>query len=353
MSESTPPPGEHARAHGADRLERADESERILLCPFEKSWEPRRERTLTRPEHPGTAVSWGGAIFEVRAAEPAEGGGVRYRLAPWPDGHAIRRMEQYDAASEDSRAAERTDRGRRVLARRLSIALAPLAGLLPGRVQTRMEGEFGAPALAMTISSAAPLFAVGMLGLLERFVGGLGGGFGFPAWLAPPGPIALYLFAESALRLASAAAMLQPMGSLPVVVAWETWSAWRGEPARRTGTRLPAESDLDRFRMLEPFLALLSADQQRRVEERFGFDPIRWGRITAALIFLACASNVLAAALNAAAGRAGGADAAWLLLGSPLAVEQVARWRRLRDRQPAGSVLGVLVRPLARRLTRR
>jgi hypothetical protein len=213
-----------------------------------------------------------------------------------------------------------------------------------------MEGEFGAPALAMTISSAAPLFVVGMLGLLERFVGGLGGGFGFPAWLAPPGALALYLFVESALRLASAAAMLQPMGSLPVVVAWEAWSAWRGEPPRRGGTRLPAESDQDRFRMVEPFLALLSPGEQRRLEERFGFDPIRWGRITAALIFVVCASNALAAALNAAAGRRDFADAASLLIGAPLAFEQVARWRALRARRPAGSVLAPLVRPLARRL---
>src|SRR6476469_7022425 len=98
----TPPPQEPARAWGADRLEHADERERVLLCPLEKAWTPRRERTLTRAEHPGTAGSWGGAIFEVRGAEPLEGGGggIRYRLAPWEDAHAIRRLEAYDAASE-------------------------------------------------------------------------------------------------------------------------------------------------------------------------------------------------------------------------------------------------------------
>jgi hypothetical protein len=217
-----------------------------------------------------------------------------------------------------------------------------------------MQSEFGAPALAMTISSAAPLFVIGTLGVLEHFVGGLGGGFGFPAWLAPPGPIAVYLFVESALRLSSAAAMLQPMGSLPVVAAWEAWSAWRGEPVERPGgTRLPAESQQDRFRMVEPFLALLSPDEQRRLEERFGFDPIRWGRITAGLIFVVCASNALAGALNAAAGRRNFADLAWLLVGAPLSLEQVARWRTLRQRKPAGSVLAPLVRPLARRLLSR
>jgi hypothetical protein len=104
--------------------------------------------------------------------------------------------------------------------------------------------------------------------------------------------------------------------------------------------------------MLEPFLSLLSPEEQGRLEERFGFDPIRWGKITAALILLVCGANVFTAAVNAAASRAGGADAAWLLLGTPLTLEQIARWRRLRELRPAGSVLGALVRPLARRLLR-
>jgi hypothetical protein len=348
------------RAHGSDRLERADERERVLLCEVEKAWSPRRDRTLTQAEHPGTAVSWDGVLFEVRAAEPAAEGAVRYRLAPWPDAHAIRRMEHYDEASEAARGASRSDLRRRVAARRLSIALAPLGGLLPGRVQERMESELGAPALAMTISSAAPLFVVGLLGVLERFVGGLGGGFGFPRWLAPPAPVAVYLFVESALRLASAAAALQPMGSLPVVVAWEAVAAMRrgsgsgsgngGVPPRSAAA--DAWPDEDRFRMLEPFLALLSPEEQSRLEERFAFRPLRWGRITAGILLAVCGSNVLAALVAAAARRFSVADALWLLGGTPLAIEQAARWRRLASGRPAGSVLGALVRPLARPLLR-
>jgi hypothetical protein len=341
--------GDPPRAYGADRLERAGEGERVLLCPLAKAWTPRRERTLTTSEFPGTAVSWGGEIFEVAAAEPLAAG-VRYRLVPWREGQAIRRMEPYDAPSEAARAAGRTDLERRVAARGLSIALAPLGGLLPGRVQQRMESEFGAPAVWMTISSAAPLFVVGFLGVLNGFLGGLGGDLGLPRWLAPGGPVGFYLLIESSLRLASAIAMGQPMGSLPVVLAWEAWSAVRVEPEKRRAPRIPAESDADRFRMMEPFLALLTPEEQRGLEERFAFDPIRWGRIGAAILFLVCGSNAFAAAVNAAAGRATGADAAWLLVGTPLALEQVLRWRRLREGRPAGSVLGALVRPLARRL---
>jgi len=348
VSDAGPP-----RAYGEDRLELADESERVLLCPVAKAWTARRERTLTAAEHPGTAVSWGDAIFEVAAAEPLGGGAIRYRLVPWRDEHAIRRMEHYDAANEAARAAERGDLRGRAGARGLSIALAPIAGLLPGRVQERMEHEVGAPAVAMTVASAMPLLLLGVWGFVERAVGGrLAGGPELPWWLLPSIPVALYLVVESALRLASAVAMGRPMGSLPVVLAWEAWGAIRGEPAARPATRLPEESDADRYRMVEPFLALLTPDEQSRLEERFGFDPIRWGRITAALILLVCGSNVFAAAVNAATGRGSLADAAWLVAGTLLSIEQIARWRRLRDRRPAGSVLGVLVRPLARRLLR-
>jgi hypothetical protein len=338
------------RAYGSDRLERSDVAERVLLCASPKAWTPRRERTLTSAEYPGTAAAWGGDVFEVAAAEPLAGGGIRYRLVPWSDGHAIRRMEQYDAASEAARSADRTDLRRRVLARRLSIALAPLAGLLPGRVQSRMEGDFGAPALAMTVSSAAPLFVVGLLGVLERFVGGLGGSFGFPAWLAPPAPIAVHLLVESALRLASAAAMLQPMGSLPVVLVWEAVGAARGRTAPAAASR--DWSDEDRYRMLEPLLSLLSPEEQSRLSERFAFQPVRWGRITAGILLVVCGTNVLAALGAAAIGRFAAVDAFWLLAGIPLGLEQVVRWRRLASGKAAGSVLGALVRPLARPLLR-
>ena len=360
----TPPPEEPARAWGADRLERADDRERVLLCPREKAWTPRRERTLTRPEHPGTAVSWGGAIFEVRAAEPLKGagagnaGGIRYRLAPWEERHAIRRMEAYDAASEAAREDDRAGRRASVRARKLSILLAPLAGLLPGRVQQRMEGDFGAPAVAMTVSSAAPLFLAGFLGVFDRFLGGVGGGLDLPAWLTAAAPVALYLFAESSLRLASALAMGQPMGSLPVVLAWEAWEALKEGSRPRAPTPAAAPADpgaaerdaSDRFQMLEPLLSLLTPAEQSLLAGRFGFDPIRWGRITAGILLAVGALNALASLANAAGGRFGAGDALWLLAGGALALEQAARWRRLAAGAPAGSVLGMLVRPLARPL---
>ena len=353
-------PEETRRAFGADRLEEAAGG-LVLLCPGPKSWKPRIARTLTSAEYPGTAVDWAGGIFEVLQAEHLQDGGVRYRLGPWPDGHAIRRLEQYDEASERARDTEQTDRRDGVRKRRLSILLAPLAGLLPGATQKEMESEFGAPALAMTISSALPLAAIGFLGIFERFLAGLGGGIDLPPWLTPPIPIALYLFAESTLRLASAAGAGEPMGSLPVVIAYEAWREARGpadsEPeanaAEPDAAAAPAEAEqgsFDRYQMLEPLLSLLSPWDQRVLMKRFPFDPIRWGKITAAVLLLVGGSNALAGLLNLTAGRGSVIDGVWILAGGFFTVEQLRRWRHLRAGEPAGSVLGELIRPLAKPL---
>jgi hypothetical protein len=223
-----------------------------------------------------------------------------------------------------------------------------------------MEAEFGAPAVAMTISSAIPLLLLGVWGIIERAVGGqLAGGPDLPEWLIPRIPVAMYLIVESALRLASAASMRRPMGTLPIVIAWEAWNGLRsprGATARAGQTPedpSAAERDsVDRFQMLEPLLSLLSPAEQNLLADRFGFDPIRWGKITAAILLAACGSNAAVALVNLFARHFAAADAFWLFAGGAVAAEQVARWRRLAAGQPAGSVLGVLVRPLARSLPR-
>ena len=355
-------PEQPRRAFGADRLETGDGGEIWLVCAIPKSWRPRQDKTLTKAEFPGTAVDWQGGVFEVLRADPLADGGVRYRLAPWEEGHAIRRMERYDAESETERRIERDDRRDRVRRRRLSILLAPVLGLLPGDVQKRMESEFGAPAVAMTISSAAPLFVVGFLGLFRHLVAGLGGAEAFaslPVWLAPPFPIALYLVAESAPRLGSAFASSEPMGSLPVVLVYEVWRQARGPGDRPEAPAAleaapsaeGAERDaLDRFRMLEPMLALLSPAEQQLLARRFQFDPLRWGRLTAAVLLLVAGGNAAVALLNLTAGAFRTADALWLPIGGLIAMEQIRRWGRLKRGLPAGSVLGVFVRPLAKPL---
>lgn len=348
-------PEESRRAFGADRLEAGEGGQIWLVCAAPKSWLPRQDKTLTRAEYPGTAVDWQGAVFEVLRAQPLADGGMRYCLAPWAERHAIRRMERYDAASEADRRAESADRRDRVRRRRLSILLAPLLGFLPGAVQKAMESEFGAPAVAMTVSSALPLFVIGFLGLFRQLTMGA---LVLPGILAPPLPLALYLFAESALRLGSAFATGEPMGSLPVVLAYEAWrearAASRPPPPAPAAVESPpsdAERDaLDRFRMLEPLLALLTRPEQDLLARRFGFEPIRWGKFTTGVLLLVAGGNAAVSLMNLAAGAFGTADSLWLPIGGLLTLEQIRRWRRLKAGIPSGSVLGALVRPLAKRL---
>jgi len=352
-----PPP----RALGADRIERTKGEEILLFCPVSKGWDARTVRTTVRSAHPGTAVAWEERIFEVLAAEPRTAGGILYRLVPWEDGQAIRRFERYDEDAERGRAADRRDFAAGLRKRRWSIALAPLAGLLPGSVQKAMEREFGAPAPAMTIASALPPFVIGFLGMFRHLLAMAGGALAvsgsaldWPAWLAPPLPIALYLFGESALRLASAIAEGEPMGSLPVVVAHAAWKEARGEsPAEK----LEADSEAaaadrvhalnDRYQLLEPLLSLLPEASQRDLAGRFGFDAIRWGRITAWVLLAVGGMNALAALGALAAGRGGLGDFLGLLVGLLLALEQARRLSRLGRGEPAGSVLGKFLRPLA------
>ena len=215
---------------GADRVEIAPDGSLVLVAAMSKSWTARTARTLTVAEHPGTAVEWDGRVYEVRDAIPAADGSIRYRLRPWEDRHTIRRMERYDAVTEEIREIERRDRRRDREKRRLTILLAPLAGLLPRDVQKRMERDFGAPAIGMTVSSAAPLFAIGFLGVVGILIGMAGASMPLPHWLAPPPPIAIYLFLESAARLMSAVGSGEPLGSLGVELAYALARAARKAP---------------------------------------------------------------------------------------------------------------------------
>ncbi len=338
------------RAFGADRIEPGEGEEIVLRCPESKAWTARTVRTSVRAEHPGTAVAWGDRIFEVRAAEPLPEGGMRYRLSPWPESHAIRRFERYDEESERSRSRAHDDLRAGLSKRRLSILLAPLAGLLPGAVQKRMESEFGAPSLAMTVTSALPLLVVGFLGLFNHILGMAGGNLGWPAWLVPPLPVALFLFGESALRLASAVAGLEPMGLIVVELVYAT-RRHAGRDEDRALAPSASKQDLqDRYTTLEPLLALLSPSEQRYLRDHFRFDAVRWGRITSAVLLLVGVGNSLAAVSDLASTHGGLSSVLGILVGGLLAAEQIHRLRRLGRREPAGSVLGWLVGPLARPL---
>ena len=344
------------RAFGADQVRVRGSGELELACPLPKAWTARSDKTLRSAEYPGTAVEWDGRLFEVLGADRTPEGGMLYRLAPWPEHHAIRRLEHYDEVSEELRAADRRDRSRDEGRRRVALLLSPLAGLLPADVQKTMERDFGAPALLLTIASAVPLFLIGFLGLVAFLIGNAGGTLDTPGWITPSLPIALYLFGESALRLASAIAGQEPMGSLPVVLAvtvWRSLGKTKERPASADAAAPAAhdEQDLqDRFRVLEPVLAFLTVAEQEFLAGRFGFDAVRWGRITAAVLLAASIANTFFSLSAFGAGDGIFWSILWLLPVCYLAVEQIRRLATLARGEPAGSVLGGIVRPLARPL---
>lgn len=350
------------RAHGTDRVETGSDGAIWIVCAEPKGWTARRGREHTSSEYPGTAVAWETDLFEVVEAVARADGSIGYRLEPWPDRHAVRTIQTYDEGSEAGRKAARRELGKKVRRRRISILLSPLLGHLPGAVQETMESEFGAPAVAMTIVSALPLFALGLVSFLFSLAAAYGAGYSaagvsglesasssIPHLL--PLALAAYLAVESGIRLGAAFLQARPVGSVAGSLLYEIWRIARGLPPPALGTHgraaTPRQLLEDRFRMLEAVLSLLSVEEQEKLERRFGMETLRWGRITALFLFAAGGLNVIASVAKLAAGVGGFGDFLWLLSGAAISVEQAVRLREIARGHPAGSVLGALIRPLA------
>jgi hypothetical protein len=93
--------------------------------------------------------------------------------------------------------------------------------------------------------------------------------------------------------------------------------------------------------MREPLLTLLSASEQQRLAERWGYDYRRYSASIAIGILLFCAMGIASSIYRSAVVA--------LFVACLIAAEQVYRLAALR-RGPAGSVFGVLVRPFVRKL---
>jgi hypothetical protein len=343
------------RPFGTDRAESGPGNSCLITCATPKSWVHRRPKTLTSAEHPGTAVKWGEEIFEVMEASPTDGGGMRYRLEPWDARHAIRTVSSYDEASEQARESKRRQTKASIQKRGLSILFAPILGNLPAAVQSRMESEFGAPACAMTIASALPLLVLGLLGVFASQITQFAGEGLFPDWLGEHPFLSIYLALESGLRLFTAFVQREPMGSLLGALLYEIWHGLTGKH-RRAASRVSATPAARRweaediYKLLEPLLAFLAPPEQEALERRFGFEFRRWGRFTAVALFVVAVLNVLIALGQFAQNRQSAWDYFWLPAGLYLMFEQARRWRQLAGGRPAGSVLGILIRPISRKL---
>lgn len=96
-----------------------------------------------------------------------------------------------------------------------------------------------------------------------------------------------------------------------------------------------------------PFWGLLEAGEQKRLNEIYGFNSLKYTSWTIAALMVVGALNVIASVGNMIAHTATASDALWLLGGGYLLLENIVRLQKWLKREASGSILGVLLRPLA------
>jgi hypothetical protein len=344
---------------GRDRIAGVREGKLLLSCAEPKGWRARVPKAATSAEHPGTCVRWEEQLFEVEDFETHADGSLTYTLARWDERHAIRVIATYDAGTEAGRIKETRAATRRVEGRTALLLAAPFVGSLPASVQERLEHEYNLRGSTMSLVSALPLWVLGWISLILLLASSVGGAGSIPA---PVLVFGVYLLAESTARLAVCIQQGRPIGTFLGTLLYELWRISRRGLDRSRGHAVPPEKsvfqmespepleeDFDRFRLLEPVLSFLQARDQDVLAKRFGFDGPRWARVSA--IFLLVAVGPFAAtALLGFLLVPEVSDLLVLLLAGGLSVEQVLRLRKVAARRPAPSILGVLVRPAARRL---
>jgi hypothetical protein len=207
---------------GTDTVEAGSTGTLVLVSSRDKGWAPRHRVSSRSHDHPGTAVSWEGTLWEVLAAE-RESGAVRYRLGAWDEQHAVRVRAVYDEATEKLHHFDSDVEARNVRRRKWVNAFAPLTGLLPGTVLTRWEMEIGVNAPRLVIISTLVPFLVGAFSMMSFLLEMLGG-------TALPGAHAplIWFFPESVFRFGIAMSQGKPVGSVVGSVVWFIWRGLRG-----------------------------------------------------------------------------------------------------------------------------
>ncbi len=344
------------RSFGSDRLRRGRGEQMILVCRRAKGWVARVPRTLTRREHPGTAVLWEDRYFEV-VAEEISGDSVRYILEPWRDENAIRVTDAYDEASEARRETEHRAAIKRTAGRHTANILGILTGNLPAVVQEKLGSELGVLPTRLTLASLLLplLFEIWAFNVMARSAIAH---TGTPLWLLVA---AGYIALESWIRLHILFGQSRPIGSTAGFILYSLFYALAPRRAGAVapikiekreaifGSAAPPEVALrDAYHLREPLLTLLSPAEQAALAERFGFDYRKHAFRLAWIILIFAIAGIVTSVVTLRSAPTLSALIS-LILASVLAAEQLGRLRAL-PRGPAGSILGLVVRPLARKL---
>ncbi|HET7710691.1 MAG TPA: hypothetical protein VFL80_02050 [Thermoanaerobaculia bacterium] len=327
-----------------------------LRSRLPKGWKGRTVRTPTNPEVPGTAILCEEQWYEVlEAHERAHGS--EYVLAPWSDAHAMRTTERYD----DAREAERAAAHRRAIQRERGRFIASLGGVftghLPAVVQEELGSELGVSPQRLTLVSVVPQFVIFGIAVHLYLNTRLASAAPLPfaVWL-----LVFYLVVDGLIRFQMAYVQNRPCGSVFGLIAYLIY--WGLSPRRRElispfaeekGMRLffaprdPEVAKRDSYRMREPFFTLLSPAEQERLATLHGFDyRAHASQVAAVILFFALCGLVTSIASFTVEVRLSAILS--LIAALYLAVEQIRRLLTF-SRRPAGSVLGVVIRPLARR----
>lgn len=346
-------------AYGTDRVRPGKGDQYILFCRRPKGWLARVPKTHTRALHPGTAVVWEERIFEVVIAEEGPGGSVRYVLEPWRDEHIIRVSESYDEASEAQRETAFTAAAGREKKRKFANLAGIFTGLLPAVVQEELASDLGLlPAKLTSLSLLLPLaYIVWVAQVMVRDL------------LDPAGktlPLALglsagYFFVESGIRLYVVWFNRRPIASAPGFFGYLLYylliGRARGAISPFTvpkGEKLfittpPDDVALrDAYTIREPFLTLLSPEEQKALQERFGFNYRTHAFLVAWVLLAFAVAGVVSSVVSLQNGLRLGPIAS-LIVAILVSGEQATRLSALQ-KGPAGSFLAVVVRPFTRKL---
>lgn len=342
--------------YGKDRC-RAVGDRIVLLSGIPKGWVARRPAAGTHAEYPGTAVEWGGGMYEVIEAAPAGAGDtVRYVLLPWREDHVIRTLERYDEEAERLRLEDFEKAALQRRASRISRWSGFALGHLPAPAQNRLRDEFGADPSRMTIASCVPPLVIFSICIWE-IVGALldHRETRIPTLVMV---VAAMMTLESFIRFFVAMSQNRGIGSFIGTLFYIAW--WALSP-KRDKLASPFGEQGDRFAphlnageapdaegdSIETFGALLSLlprhDQELlATHSSYRYERHAFGPAWTILVFS------LIGAYSVRNGDGASASISFLLA-SALAVEQIVRLVLLR-RRPVTSVLGYVVRPFVQKL---
>ncbi len=345
------------QTYGSDRVRMRDDGSVVLICraPKEK-WNARVPKTLTHSEYPGTAVLWDDAYYEVIDVDVLPNA-IEYTLAPWSESHTMRISEAYDEPSEARRAADRADVARRAKGHKTATLFGFITGHLPASVQQQIENETGTNAPRLTIVSAIPELVIFAFGLFWMVSARMGERPYPPFWLIL---LFAYCFLDGSIRGGWAFLNGRPLGSIFGIIGYAIYYAVTPNRAKRIaplsaprgeGTfRVEVSDDvqmLDAIKVREPFFTLLSANDQVRLAEKWDYDhrrsgpSIAWTILIFAILGTVSSYHTLHISPRLSAFLS-------LVTAGYLMVEQIVRLTHLGER-PIGSVLGIFVRPFARK----